>query len=170
MREVIKKLLISIMDIILIMLMPFFLLLENLKIVINILSNIYFRYLESKKYSEKKVKRKLYAQIKQILSTEKEIYLCKEFWISPEKYKYYTTLKYLFTKNKSSFVYRKDSSRYLYNYYNFNAHKEDFLDKWIQIIKSWNDKDIIIEEIVLKNSSEDDDGKSVLKITYSMGI
>lgn len=150
-----------------IIIIPLFVIASILGMVFKIFASIYNKYLEVKKYSERKVKRKLYTQIKKILSKEKEIYLCKDFWISPDEQSSYTTLKYLFTKNKDTFVYKKGSDRYLYNYYDFNAHKEDFVCKWIEEIRNLNGSGIVVEETLVENYLDESEKKSVLKITCS---
>lgn len=115
---------------------------------------------------KKKVKKRLYNRLRQILSAEKEIIICKEFWIPIEEYDYYTTLKYIFTGNKRSFIYRKGCDKYLYNFYDFNAYKDGFIEKWIEEIKKMFDSEnsIRVEEIIIKDS-DDAKNRSILKIS-----
>lgn len=145
-----------------------FILLNGIRIIIvDIFKEINLLYLKKRKYNEKKVKRKLYIQIYKILALEKEINLCEDFAISQEEYESYTTLKYLFTKNKNTFTYKKDSDKYLYNFYDFNAHKDMFIEKWIKEIKDMlqNDEYISIKETFIENHLEESSSKKILKIS-----
>ena len=148
-----------------VIIIPLFVIASIIGMVFKMFTGMYNKYLEAKKYNEKRVKRKLYAQIKKILSKEKEIYICKDFWISPNEQSSYTTLKYLFTKNKDALVYKKGTDRYLYNYYDFNAYKDDFVNKWIKEISDLNGSDISVEETVVENYLDESEKKTVLKIT-----
>ena len=133
----------------------------------DILKEINLLYLKKRKYNEKKIKRKLYIQIYRILLLEKEISLCEDFAICKEEYESYTTLKYLFTRNKNTFVYKKDADKYLYNFYDFNAHKDMFIEKWIKEIKEMlkDDEHISIEETFIENNLEESSSKKILKIS-----
>lgn len=136
-------------------------------IIIDIFKEVNILYLKKRKYNEKKIKRKLYIQIYRILALEKEINLCEDFAISKEEYKSYTTLKYLFTRNKDTFTYRKDADKYLYNFYDFNAHKDMFIEKWIKEVKEMlkDDECITIEETFIEDCLEESSLKKILKIS-----
>ena len=133
----------------------------------DILKEINLLYLKKRKYNEKKIKRKLYIQIYRILLLEKEINLCEDFAICKEEYESYTTLKYLFTKNKNTFKYNKGSDKYLYQFYDFNAHKDMFIEKWIKEIQLMfkTDKYIKLEEAYVDSLYDASQKKKVLKIS-----
>lgn len=111
------------------------------------------------------VRKKLYSQINKILDEEKEIYLCRDYWIKVEEYSSYVTLKYLFTGDKKTFKYIDKYDKYLYNYYDFNSHKSNFTTEWIDEIKKFQDSKILIEETFIKDYFDDSKSKKVLKIS-----
>ena len=122
------------------------------------------RYLSNKKYNEAKVRRKLYKRIYEMLRIQKEVAICNNLWISHGEYASYVTLNYIFTNNTNSFVYRKNVDKYLYNFYDFNGYKDDFVFKWINEIKRMFEtvSDVQIEEIQVKNPCNPDECKDVL--------
>lgn len=119
-----------------------------------------------RRYNEKKVKRKLYDRIEKMLCYRKEIDICKEFWIPVEEYDSCITLKYIFTGNKRSFIYRKDIDKYLYNFYDANAHKDGFVEKWIEEIRNMFDSDsyVLVEDAIVENPYDDTKNRNVLRI------
>lgn len=134
-----------------------------IELIAKMLFAISDKFWQVRKYSEKKVRRKLEARIKKVVRREGEIYLCKDFWISPDEYSLYTTLKYLFTGNKEDFECKRGCDKYLFNYYDLNAHKEDFVEKWIRELKGLNSRNINVQEATI--STPDSSEKSVLKIS-----
>lgn len=146
---------------------PLMIVLALIETIRELLGSIMYKCLSNRKYNEKKVKKKLYNKLRKILSIEKEINICKEFWIPIEEYDSYTTLKYLFTGNKISFIYRKGCDKYLYNFYDFNAHKDGFVEKWIEEIKNMFDSEdsIKVEEVVVENSNDNKKNRNILRIS-----
>lgn len=146
---------------------PFILTFAIINILKNVLEYITYRYMCNKKFNEKKVKKKLYKKLKRILHIKKEINICKEFWIPIDEYESYTTLKYLFTENKNSFVYKKGCDKYLYNFYDMNAYKEDFIEKWIdEIKKMFSSEDYVkIEDITISNPIDDTKSRDVVRVS-----
>lgn len=135
--------------------------------IFKLLGNLKYTYLSNKKYNEKKVRKKLYKKLSKMIYLKKEINISKEFWIQLEEYNSYTTLKYIFTNNKISFVYRKDCDKYLYNYYDFNAHEDGFIDRWIDEIRDMfnSESKIILEDIVMESPLDKTKKVDVLRIT-----
>lgn len=93
------------------------------------------RYWERKKYNEIKVQKKLRKAILKELKKNGFFYLVDKYALDREEYVTCVNLKYLFTSNKEDFVYKIGTSKYLFNYYDFNAHKDGFVDKWIKKIQ-----------------------------------
>ena len=147
---------------------PFIILNGIRQIVVDIFKALRIEYLKKKKFNEKKVKRRLYIQIYRILVNEKEIHLTDDFYITKDEYSCYTTLKYLFTKNKYTFKYRKSCDKYLYQFYDFNAHKDMFIEKWIEEIKSMfsSDEFIKLEEVFVDNFDKTMEKKKVFKLSF----
>lgn len=145
---------------------PLMIVLALIETIREFLGNIIYKCLSNRKYNEKKVKKKLYNRLKKMLTIEKEINICKEFWIPIEEYDSYTTLKYLFTGNKMSFIYRKGCDKYLYNFYDFNAHKDGFTEKWIEEIRNMfkSEESIKVEDIVIENSNDNKKNRNILRI------
>ena len=137
------------------------------QILVDVFKACRIGYLKKKKFREKKIKRRLYLQIYRILVNEKEINLTDEFYITKDEYSSYTTLKYLFTKNKNTFRYIKNSDKYLYQYYDFNAHKDMFIETWIEEIKLMLESDefIKIEEAYVDDLNDNSKKKKVLRIS-----
>lgn len=137
------------------------------QIIVDIFKALRIGYLKKKKFSEKKIKRKLYLQIYRILVNEKEINLTNDFYITKDEYSSYTTLKYLFTENKNTFEYIKNTDKYLYQFYDFNAHKDMFIETWIEEIKLMleADKFIKIEEAYVDDLNDNSKKKKVLRIS-----
>lgn len=145
---------------------PLMILLALIETIREFMGHLICKYLSNRRYNEKKVKKKLYNRLRKMLSVEKEINICKEFWIPIEEYDSYTTLKYLFTGNKISFVYRKGCDKYLYNYYDFNAYKDGFVEKWIEEIKKMfaSEKSIKVEDITMESSNDNTKSVEVLRL------
>lgn len=133
---------------------------ESIKKIANYISNL---YLSNKKYNENKIKKKLYKRIQSILNKQKEIHINKAFWIPKDDYDRYITLKYLFTNNKETFKYNKSCDKYLYNYYDYNAYQDGFIEKWIEEIKLMflSNNAVEVKDIVEKDEKDE---KYILKI------
>ena len=146
---------------------PILIVLSIKDIICDIINNIKYSYLKKKKYNKDKIRKRLYHQICKILVENKEIVLCRDFYISSEEYSLYTTLKYLFTKNKDTFLYKKGSDKCLFYFYDFNAHEDGFVEKWIEEIKSMFECHNFIEcrEDFVEDYYDETVKRSVLRIS-----
>lgn len=146
---------------------PFLLIAIIVTLLKRLIDYIAYKHICNKKFNEKKIKRKLYNRLKQILYVKREIKICKEFWIPFEEYEYYITLKYIFTENKKSFIYRKGSDKYLYNFYDMNAYKEGFIEKWIEEIKNMFslEESVKIEDITIPSPIDNAKSRDVVRVS-----
>ena len=132
----------------------------------DLFGGIYVKYLSVKKYNENMVRKKLGTQLYKLLLEDKKIYICDEYWIKSEEYSSYVTLKYIFTGDKKIFKYNKKYDKYLYNFFDFNAYKEGFTQKWINEIKNIKDERISVKEVVIKDYFDETKEKKVLEVSY----
>ena len=112
--------------------------------IVELMSRLIVKCLSKKNYNERKVRKRLIKRIKRELKKVGFFYLSDKYTLTDEEYCLYVNLKYLFTDNKRDFVYKLGTDMYLYNYYDFNANKDGFIDKWIKEIKDSKEFDIDI--------------------------